>query len=67
MLTLTVNGRKMELDESISGRELLSRLDQNGATLVIERNGQILPLVEFLDSQLGDGDVLELVTLVGGG
>lgn len=67
MLSLTVNGRKLEFEAALSGSELLRLLDRNAATLVIERNGAIIPLQEFLPGMLHDGDVLELVTLVGGG
>jgi thiamine biosynthesis protein ThiS len=67
MLTITVNGRQQEFESDLTGEELLQLLDRNAATLVVERNGQIVPMQDFLAGRLLDGDVLELVTLVGGG
>ncbi|MCB1185619.1 sulfur carrier protein ThiS [bacterium] len=67
MISLTVNGRNLQFDEELSGSQLLEKLDRNAKTLVIEHNGKIIPVAEFLESMVRDGDELELVTLVGGG
>ncbi len=67
MINLTVNGRIQQLESEMTGQLLLERLDRNAATLVIELNGRIIPLEEFRETTVSDGDVLELVTLVGGG
>ncbi|MCB1218509.1 MAG: sulfur carrier protein ThiS [bacterium] len=67
MISIVVNGRRLELESGLSGLELLEQLDRNSHTLVIEHNGKIIPLLEFHQARVDDGDVLELVTLVGGG
>lgn len=67
MMKLSVNGREVQVEEGITGLQLLEQLDRNSSTLVIERNGSIIPLKEFHTLTLADGDELELVTLVGGG
>jgi sulfur carrier protein len=67
MLTLTVNGKQCRLPAPLSGAALLAELDINASTLVVELNGSIVRREDFLALELQDGDVLELVTIVGGG
>lgn len=66
-MKLTVNARELEFPTAPSGSELLVALDITPATVVAELNGRIIKRGEFLTRQLADGDVLELVTVVGGG
>ena len=64
---LTVNGQQSECPDSISVREFLHRLGLEGQFVAVERNGKIVSHRHFDETTLDDGDVLELVTLVGGG
>jgi thiamine biosynthesis protein ThiS len=66
-MQILVNGKSLEFDSPPSGAELLARLNVVPATVVAELNGEIIKREEFLAQTLADGDVLELVTVVGGG
>jgi len=66
-MQILVNGKQMEFDSPPSGSDLLARLNIVPATVVAELNGEIIKREEFLARMLADGDVLELVTVVGGG
>lgn len=66
-ISLTVNGLPRRVAGGATGAELLAELRIPAAATVAEVNGSIVPREEFLARQLCEGDVLELVTLVGGG
>jgi sulfur carrier protein len=66
-MQITVNGRRLEFDSPPSGAELLAHLNVTPATVVAELNGEIIKRERFLQQKLADGDLLELVTVVGGG
>lgn len=64
---LIINGKQMSFAEPQTGATLLAELKIPPLTAVVELNGEVIPRSEFLEFQLADGDVLELVTVVGGG
>jgi thiamine biosynthesis protein ThiS len=66
-IRLAVNGASVEAPAGISGAGLLELLDIPASTAVAEVNGQHLPRSRFLQHRFVDGDVVELVSLVGGG
>ena len=66
-MTMTVNGKQRELSDGNTGADLLRELGIPASTTVAEVNGQIVPRGEFDDLRLQEGDVIELVTIVGGG
>lgn len=66
-MRVIVNGKETELPEALSGAALLERLGVPAAALVAEVNGAVLSLAQFTILAIRDGDVIELVTLVGGG
>jgi len=67
-MQLTINGkpRSFEVD-SFSVAQLVRHLELTGKRLAIERNGEIVPRSQFDQTQLADGDKLEIVGAVGGG
>ncbi len=67
MVKLTVNGKQFSFETEISGALLLEQLGLTPATVVAELNGEVVKREQFLDRALSDGDVIELVTVVGGG
>lgn len=67
MVKLTVNGRQFSFETEPSGVQLLEQLKLTPATVVAELNGEVVKREQFLELTLGDGDVIELVTVVGGG
>ncbi|MDR2170311.1 MAG: sulfur carrier protein ThiS [Planctomycetaceae bacterium] len=66
-MKLMVNGDESEFVDGITVRELLEKLGLWGQFVAVECNYNIVPYKEFSSAKLYDGDVLELVTLVGGG
>ena len=65
-MKLTINGESRE----VAAGTVLSLLEELGLHpqgTVVERNRQIVDREAFRDTDLSEGDVLELVRLVGGG
>ena len=63
----TVNGTKKELPGVFSVKEYL---EQNGyviSQIAVELNEEILPKTEYVSTVLTDGDVMEIVSFMGGG
>jgi sulfur carrier protein len=65
-IMVTVNGENCQLD----GLDVLTMLSQKGYVLtrvVTELNGQIVPKSAYEKTILKSGDVVEVVSFVGGG
>lgn len=67
VIELSVNGRSRRVAAGTTVRELLESLDLVPATIVVERNLEILDREEYGTVALESGDHLELVHFVGGG
>lgn len=67
MIDIHVNGlaRRVAVGSTVS--ELLTELDLNGRTVVVELNRQIVRRTEIEAMVLESGDRIELVHFVGGG
>jgi sulfur carrier protein len=65
-MRLVVNGEARELPAGATVLELLETLGIRGR-VAVERNGTVLRQAEHAETRLGEGDVLEVVTFVGGG
>ena len=63
---LTINGEEIDFNGN-TVRQLLEQLQIADRPVAVERNGQIVSYSTFDQTVLNDGDVLEVVTLVGGG
>lgn len=66
-MNLSVNGDSRDVPPGTSIAELLDELELDPRTLAVERNMQLVPRADHATTLLGDGDRLEVVTLVGGG
>lgn len=67
-MQLFINGKPRDFDtENFSVADLVIMLNIAGKRLAIECNGEIVPRSQFAETQLGDGDKLEIVGAVGGG
>ncbi len=67
-IQLTINGKPRNFEAEIfSLANLVTMLDLEGKRLAIECNGEIVPRSQFAQTQLADGDKLEIVGAVGGG
>jgi sulfur carrier protein len=63
----TVNGEIVELPEGLTIAALLQHLGVRGDRVAVERNGAVVKKARHGEEKLGHGDVLEIVTFVGGG
>lgn len=67
-LTITINGKVRDFPQAMTLEALLVHLDlPTESGIAVERNKQIVPKSEYAATRLVSGDVLEIVTLVGGG
>ena len=62
-----VNGKPRAVTAGLTVKELLASLGLAPATVVVERNLEILDRSKYAETALGEGDCLELVHFVGGG
>lgn len=66
-MRVTINGAVHTLDEGLTIAQLLVQLGKNPKFLAVERNFELVPRTKHAERPLAEGDVLEIVTLVGGG
>ncbi len=66
-MTVTVNGKPMDLPDGTTVRQLIERLELGKAACAAEVNKRLVPRKEHEGRALAQGDVIELVSLVGGG
>lgn len=67
MITLQVNGRRVELDQPTGLLAYLETLGVSPRAVAVEHNGVIVERSRYADAKLDDGDVVEIVRMVGGG
>jgi len=67
LITLRINGRSVELPQPMSLLDYLEQKGVNAKLVAVEINERILPRQELTEATLGDGDVVEIVRMVGGG
>ncbi len=66
-ITLQVNGENRTCPPETSLPALLEQLGLNPRLLAVEYNGEILHRQFWEQTQMQEGDRLEIVTIVGGG
>lgn len=64
---IRVNGSEVEVERGSTVAQWLGRLGRDPRTVAIEYNGEILSRARYADTQLEDGDRLEVVHFVQGG
>lgn len=67
MITVTINGKKSELDTEQTVTQYLESRGLAGRSLAVAVNGVVLQRTEFDSTSLSDGDRVEIVRPVGGG
>jgi sulfur carrier protein len=67
MIHITVNGQPETLPDGSSVLSLLEQRGLAGKRLAVERNGEIVPRTRHAETLLAEGDMLEIVSAVGGG
>jgi sulfur carrier protein len=66
-MKITVNGEAREVAAGASISDLLRELSVMQPHVAVERNLEVVPRAEHADTELSEGDRIEVVTLVGGG
>jgi len=67
MVTVRVNGRAVELAAPVPLLDYVARLGVDPRAIAVELNGDILQRDAYAGCTLRDGDVVEIVRMVGGG
>ena len=67
MIALRVNGKRIELDGPTSLTAYLDMLGVSPRAVAVEHNGMIIERDAYAATTLQDGDVVEIVRMVGGG
>lgn len=66
-MKITINGETKEYPEQLTVQLLLQRLKLQSDRVVVEINRTILAPAAHHDTELKNGDIIELVQFVGGG
>jgi sulfur carrier protein len=66
-ITLQVNGESRTCSPQTQLPQLLEQLGLNPRLVAVEYNGEILHRQFWSETQMQEGDTLEIVTIVGGG
>lgn len=64
---VTINGHSIELKSSFTIADYLAQNNYKTDRIAVELNEAILPKDSYASTILKDGDVLEIVSFVGGG
>lgn len=67
MLSLTVNGKVMELEQEVLLSDFLAERQINSRHVAVARNGEVVDRDAFGETPVHAGDVIEIVRMVGGG
>jgi sulfur carrier protein len=62
-----VNGNKISITDNLSLYDYLVREGYKNSFVAVECNGFIVPKTQYKEKILIDGDVIEVVSFVGGG
>jgi sulfur carrier protein len=66
-MELTVNGQKLDLPDGATVQQLLERFKLQPVRVAVELNRDIVAKKLFTTTTLAPGDLVEIVTFVGGG
>lgn len=67
MIALQINGRRVDLEGPTTLLAYLEQLGVSPRAVAVEQNGVIIERSAYADARLNDGDVVEIVRMVGGG
>ena len=67
MIGLQVNGKPVELEHPTPLLDYLDRLGLEPRAVAVEHNGSIIERASYSSVVLREGDVVEIVRMVGGG
>ena len=66
-MRLELNGQAIEVEAGTTVGQLVDRLSPDRSRVAVERNRAIVPRATLDEVRVEEGDVIEVVTLVGGG
>ena len=66
-MQVTINGAAREFAPPVTFAQMLEALQLVGKRIAVERNGEIVPRSRLGETQLAEGDRIEVVVAVGGG
>ena len=66
-MNITVNAKQTQTPDSASIADLIAQLGMNPKYVAVEVNKKLVTRAKHADHILTEGDVVEIVTLVGGG
>jgi sulfur carrier protein len=67
VIQLSINGEPRGFSAPLDLARLIEALALAGKKIAVERNGEIVPRSRYAETELADGDHLEIVVAVGGG
>jgi sulfur carrier protein len=66
-MKLTINGESREFDALSTLSDLVAQLGMKPDRVAVELNRELVPRKSWAETQLSEGDKLEIVHFVGGG
>ncbi len=66
-MKLILNGEEKEYAPPLTVEQLVALEGFRPDRIALERNGEIVPKVQYAQTSLCDGDKIEIVSFVGGG
>ena len=66
-MKITINGQEKELTDQVSLQEIIRQFYQNPKHAIAEVNGSIVKSINWQETDIHEGDIVELVSFVGGG
>lgn len=67
MITITVNGKKQEIEKAVTLPSFLEAHNINSRMVAVGYNGEVVPRDKWSEVTVKEGDVLDIVHMVGGG
>jgi sulfur carrier protein len=67
VISVQVNGKRVDLEQATPLLDYIDRLGVDPRAVAVEHNGEILQRDSYAATVLRDGDVVEIVRMVGGG
>ncbi|WP_315069508.1 sulfur carrier protein ThiS [uncultured Clostridium sp.] len=62
-----INGEEVSIESGLSLEEVIVNQGYTIEKTVVELNGEIIPKTQYKQTNIKDGDALEVISFVGGG
>ena len=67
MVEITLNGEKRTLAEALTLAAVIESLELGERRIAVVRNGDVIRREDYASTLLADGDMVDIVHMVGGG